>query len=81
VSDRSGNNDLVAHVLVDLAVLVGDRIGDQGKNGVEKAVDGNRANLLGDTSGSHDIGKKKEALLHAWLVIAAQQEVAQGAAA
>lgn len=81
VGDLPGNDDLVTHVLVDFAVLVGDRIGDQGKDAVKKTMNGKLSDLLGDARRSDNIHEKKEALLHARLVIAAQQEVTQGAAA
>lgn len=76
-----GNDDLVAHVLVNLSEPIGYGVCDQGEQTVEQAMHGKRSDLLGNLRRSNEIHKKEKALLYARPVVTTEHEIAQRTAA
>src|SRR5262245_41912886 len=76
-----GDDHFVAHVLVDLAPVVGNGICRLQEDAIQELMDGNGADALGQSGGARDVDEEEEALLAAGPVIPAQYPVAQGSLA
>ena len=75
--DRPGHHRLVAHVLVDLAARLQDRLGDVVEEVVLEVVEAERAQRRRDRGGVVQIEEHEDAILRDGPVIPAQQETHQ----
>jgi len=75
------DHDLVTDVLIDVAPMIVDRVGGKPEHFAEKAMNRFRADPFGEWRRSGDVDEQKESLFHAWAVITAEHDVAQGAVA
>src|SRR5215813_8978563 len=77
--DRPRDHDLVADVLVDLAVGVGDRVRGEPEHLVQEPVDGGGPDALGQRRRAGDIDEEEEPFLEARPMVAREHDVAQDA--
>ena len=78
---RPGDDQFIADIAEDLAVIVHHRAVQQAKGAVEKAMDADAAQPFGETGGARDIDEQHEAVLLQRLMVAAGEEVDQRARA
>src|SRR5215469_6124044 len=78
LSLHPGDDDFVAHVLVDLAPVVVHGIRRQQEDTIEKAMNGHGADTLGERGGARDVDEQKESFLPARPVVPAHDPIAQG---
>jgi hypothetical protein len=78
---QPGDHDLVAHVLVDLAAVVVDRVGGFLENAAEIPVHRQRAQFLGHRRRADDVDEQEKPLLRARPPVAPAHDHAEGALA
>src|SRR5215467_9181732 len=78
LSLHPGNDHFVAHVLVDLALVVVHEIRRQQEDTIEKAMNGHGTDSLGERGGSRDVDEQKESFLSARPVVPPHDPIAQG---
>ena len=75
--DCPSDDHLIAHILVNLSVVVSHWIGGQREYAVEESMNGKRPDALGGAGRAHHVHKEKEAVLDPRSVIAAKYDVAE----